>query len=104
MFVSGHNLVDWLSEADKAKSLSKLRKNWHASTKGTLIRKYRVPSKAEGRKCLHALGDFLSEGDNGFDASTHKVHFEIFFIGISRDDKDNESCLLCASPLCPKGG
>jgi len=60
------------TEADKAKSLSKLRKNWHASTKGTLIRKYRVPSKAEGRKCLHALGDFLSEGDNGFDASTHK--------------------------------
>lgn len=79
VFVSGHNLVDWLSEADKAKSLSKLRKNWHASTKGTLIRKYRVPSKAEGRKCLHALGDFLSEGDNGFDASTHKVHSEIFF-------------------------
>ncbi|CAN5973703.1 unnamed protein product [Sphagnum jensenii] len=59
-------------EAEKDKNIIKLRKNWNVSTKGTLIRKYRVPSKAEGRKILNAICSLLSDDDSFVDVSTHK--------------------------------
>jgi hypothetical protein len=64
---------DCWAEAEKDKNIIKLRKNWNVSTKGTLIRKYRVPSKAEGRKILNAICLLLSDDDSFVDVSTHKV-------------------------------
>lgn len=44
------------------------------TTKGTLVRKYRVPSKPEGRKLLSAICSLLSDDDSFIDVSTHKVY------------------------------
>lgn len=53
---------------DKWKLVSK----WKPTTKGTLKRMYRVPSKEEGRRILKEIALVLSEDDNFVDASTHK--------------------------------
>ncbi|KAJ4724083.1 E3 ubiquitin protein ligase [Melia azedarach] len=54
--------------ADKRKLVSK----WHPTTKGTLRRNYRVPSKSEGRRLLKAIASLLSEDDHFTDATSHK--------------------------------
>lgn len=54
--------------ADKRKLVSK----WHPTTKGTLRRNYRVPSKAEGQRLLKAVASLLSEDDHFVDATSHK--------------------------------
>ncbi|KAI4383667.1 hypothetical protein MLD38_009476 [Melastoma candidum] len=54
--------------ADKRKFVSK----WHPTTKGTLRRNYRVPSKSEGRRLLKAIASLLSDDDHFTDASSHK--------------------------------
>ncbi|KAM7279297.1 hypothetical protein ACFE04_006431 [Oxalis oulophora] len=54
--------------ADKRKLLSK----WHPTTKGTLRRNYRIPSKSEGRRLLKAVASLLSDDDHFTDASSHK--------------------------------
>lgn len=55
--------------ADKRKLVSK----WHPTTKGTLKRNYRVPSKSEGRRLLKAVASLLSDDDHFTDATSHKV-------------------------------
>lgn len=55
--------------ADRRKLVSK----WHPTTKGTLRRNYRVPSKSEGRRALKAIASLLSEDDHFVDATSHKV-------------------------------
>ncbi|XP_057515830.1 uncharacterized protein LOC130797297 [Amaranthus tricolor] len=54
--------------SDKRKLVSK----WHPTTKGTLRRNYRVPSKREGQRLLKAIASLLSEDDHFVDASSHK--------------------------------
>ncbi|PIN10961.1 hypothetical protein CDL12_16451 [Handroanthus impetiginosus] len=54
--------------ADKRKLVSK----WHPTTKGTLKRNYRVPSKSEGRRLLRAIASLLSDDDHFRDATSHK--------------------------------
>ncbi|KAL3519016.1 hypothetical protein ACH5RR_021605 [Cinchona calisaya] len=54
--------------ADKRKLVSK----WHPTTKGTLKRNYRVPSKSEGRRILKAIASLLSDDDQFRDATSHK--------------------------------
>ncbi|KAJ4978804.1 hypothetical protein NE237_009584 [Protea cynaroides] len=54
--------------ADKRKLVSK----WHPTTKGTLRRSYRVPSKSEGRRLLKAIAFLLSDDDHFVDATSHK--------------------------------
>ncbi|GJV17505.1 hypothetical protein Tco_1362828 [Tanacetum coccineum] len=54
--------------ADKRKLVSK----WHPTTKGTLRRNYRIPSKTEGRRLLKAIASLLSDDDHFRDASSHK--------------------------------
>ncbi|KAF4371151.1 hypothetical protein F8388_020878 [Cannabis sativa] len=54
--------------ADRRKLVSK----WHPTTKGTLKRNYRVPSKLEGRRLLKAIASLLSDDDHFVDASSHK--------------------------------
>ncbi|XP_054796801.1 uncharacterized protein LOC129302150 [Prosopis cineraria] len=50
----------------------KLVSKWHATTKGTLRRNYRVPSKSEGRRLLKAVASLLSDDDHFTDATSHK--------------------------------
>ncbi|KAG6526182.1 uncharacterized protein LOC122047421 [Zingiber officinale] len=50
----------------------KLVRKWHPTTKGTLKRNYRVPSKAEGQRLLRAVASLLSEDDHFVDATSHK--------------------------------
>ena len=51
---------------------------WHPTTKGTLRRNYRVPSKSEGRRLLKAIASLLSDDDHFVDATSHKVlHFSL---------------------------
>jgi len=54
--------------ADRRKLVSK----WHPTTKGTLKRNYRVPSKPEGRRLLKAIASLLSDDDHFVDATSHK--------------------------------
>ncbi|XP_027344798.1 uncharacterized protein LOC113857201 [Abrus precatorius] len=54
--------------ANGRKSASK----WHPTTKGTLRRNYRVPSKSEGRRLLKAIASLLSDDDHFVDATSHK--------------------------------
>ncbi|KAB2628725.1 E3 ubiquitin-protein ligase BRE1-like 2 [Pyrus ussuriensis x Pyrus communis] len=54
--------------ADKRKLVSK----WHPTTKGTLRRNYRVPSKSEGRRLLKGIASLLSDDDHFVDATSHK--------------------------------
>ncbi|CAI9106784.1 OLC1v1006003C1 [Oldenlandia corymbosa var. corymbosa] len=50
----------------------KLVSKWHPTTKGTLKRNYRVPSKSEGRRLLKAIASLLSDDDHFRDAASHK--------------------------------
>ncbi|XP_074294782.1 uncharacterized protein LOC141622675 [Silene latifolia] len=54
--------------SDKRKLVSK----WHPTTKGTLRRNYRVPSKSKGSNLLKSIAALLSEDDHFVDASSHK--------------------------------
>ncbi|KAM7497410.1 hypothetical protein LguiA_021824 [Lonicera macranthoides] len=54
--------------AEKRKLVSK----WHPTTKGTLRRNYRIPSKSEGRRLLKAIASLLSDDDHFRDATSHK--------------------------------
>ncbi|XP_052188230.1 uncharacterized protein LOC127798707 isoform X2 [Diospyros lotus] len=54
--------------ADKRKLVSK----WHPTTKGTLRRNYRVPSKSEGKRLLKSIASLLSDDDQFRDATSHK--------------------------------
>nr|XP_043631650.1 uncharacterized protein LOC122603100 [Erigeron canadensis] len=54
--------------SDKRKLVSK----WHPTTKGTLRRNYRIPSKSEGRRLLKAIASLLSDDDHFRDATSHK--------------------------------
>ncbi|XAR62897.1 hypothetical protein NMG60_11017814 [Bertholletia excelsa] len=54
--------------ADRRKLVSK----WHPTTKGTLKRSYRVPSKSEGRRLLKSIASLLSDDDQFRDATSHK--------------------------------
>ncbi|KAJ1697594.1 hypothetical protein LUZ63_006106 [Rhynchospora breviuscula] len=62
-----------LDDVDKeARERRKLVSKWHPTTKGTLRRNYRVPSKAQGQKVLKAIATLLSEDDHFLDAASHK--------------------------------
>ncbi|PHT58969.1 hypothetical protein CQW23_01332 [Capsicum baccatum] len=50
----------------------KLVSKWHPTTKGTLRRNYRVPSKTEGRRLLRSIASLLSDDDHFRDATSHK--------------------------------
>ncbi|KAG2394661.1 uncharacterized protein HKW66_Vig0079640 [Vigna angularis] len=66
--------VKWATE-EKAKEAANGRKlvsKWHPTTKGTLRRNYRVPSKSEGRRVLKAIASLLSDDDHFVDATSHK--------------------------------
>lgn len=60
-------------EEKEANDKRKLVSKWHPTTKGTLKRSYRVPSKTVGKKLLKAIASLLSEDDHFLDASSHKV-------------------------------
>lgn len=57
---------------DEAVDKRKLVSKWHPTTKGTLRRNYRVPSKSEGRRLLKAIASLLSDDDQFIDATSHK--------------------------------
>lgn len=59
--------------AKEAANGRKLVSKWHPTTKGTLRRNYRVPSKSEGRRVLKAIASLLSDDDHFVDATSHKV-------------------------------
>ncbi|WOG82865.1 hypothetical protein DCAR_0102034 [Daucus carota subsp. sativus] len=56
----------------EAASRRKLVSKWHPTTKGTLKRSYRIPSKSEGRRLLRAIASVLSDDDQFRDATSHK--------------------------------
>ncbi|CAL9759398.1 unnamed protein product [Musa acuminata subsp. burmannicoides] len=60
------------SDDKKATDRRKLVSKWHPTTKGTLKRSYRVPSKAEGRRLLKSIASLLSDDDHFVDATSHK--------------------------------
>lgn len=60
------------SDDKEAKDRRKLVSKWHPTTKGTLKRSYRVPSKNEGRRLLKAIASLLSDDDHFIDATSHK--------------------------------
>ncbi|XP_010939939.1 uncharacterized protein [Elaeis guineensis] len=60
------------SDDKEAKDRRKLVSKWHPTTKGTLKRSYRVPSKNEGRRLLKAIASLLSDDDHFTDATSHK--------------------------------
>ncbi|KAI3868049.1 hypothetical protein MKX03_035265 [Papaver bracteatum] len=59
-------------EEKEANDKRKLVSKWHPTTKGTLKRSYRVPSKTVGKKLLKAIASLLSDDDHFLDASSHK--------------------------------
>eukprot|EP00262_Sarcandra_glabra_P009471 TRINITY_DN23871_c0_g1_i1.p1 TRINITY_DN23871_c0_g1~~TRINITY_DN23871_c0_g1_i1.p1 ORF type:complete len:232 (-),score=43.37 TRINITY_DN23871_c0_g1_i1:246-941(-) len=60
------------SEDKEASNRRKLVSKWHPTTKGTLKRSYRVPSKSQGRRLLKAIASLLSDDDHFVDATSHK--------------------------------
>ncbi|MCD7465011.1 hypothetical protein HAX54_000403 [Datura stramonium] len=50
----------------------KLVSKWHPTTKGTLRRNYRVPSKPEGRRLLKSIASLLSDDDHFREMPLHK--------------------------------
>ncbi|KAH7656551.1 Pterin 4 alpha carbinolamine dehydratase protein [Dioscorea alata] len=60
------------SDDKEAINRRKLVSKWHPTTKGTLKRSYRVPSKAEGRRLLKSIAGLLSDDDHFVDATSHK--------------------------------
>ncbi|KAL0746538.1 hypothetical protein Bca101_028540 [Brassica carinata] len=75
--------------ADKRKLVSK----WHPTTKGTLRRNYRVPSKGEGNRLLKAIASLLSDDDHFRDATSHKNLIETLLQGcqIRRESAHGQS-------------
>ncbi|KAK6141284.1 hypothetical protein DH2020_024968 [Rehmannia glutinosa] len=62
---------DELSKPEKeAADRRKLVSKWHPTTKGTLRRNYRIPSKSEGRRLLKAIASLLSDDDQFRDATS----------------------------------
>ena len=59
--------------AKEGANVGNLKSKWHPTTKGTLRRNYRVPSKSEGRRLLKAIASLLSDDDHFVDATSHKV-------------------------------
>ncbi|CAI5473575.1 unnamed protein product [Closterium sp. Yama58-4] len=76
----GINLVDRVNKALFGNAAEKAAKEakkaagsrWHESTKGTLVRRCRVPNVSEGRRTLRSLMALLSEDDLFTDATSHK--------------------------------
>ncbi|KAH7404863.1 hypothetical protein KP509_15G047600 [Ceratopteris richardii] len=74
----GSDTLDWLKKMfgeDKAMHLKEImrgRNKWQTTTKGTLKRRFRVPSKAEGRRLLNQISSLLSDDDTFRDATSHK--------------------------------
>lgn len=67
----------WLEEYQgkpekEAANKRKLVSKWHPTTKGTLRRNYRIPSKSEGMRLLRSIASLLSEDDQFRDATSHK--------------------------------
>lgn len=67
----------WLEEFQtqpekEATDRRKLVSKWHPTTKGTLRRNYRIPSKSEGKHLLRSIASLLSDDDQFRDASSHK--------------------------------
>jgi len=82
-FLSGAGDVKWMpkwlkniipmgSETQETNDCMKMVRKWHATTKGTLKRSYRVPMKSEGRRLLKAIASLLSDDDTFRDATSHK--------------------------------
>ncbi|CAI7929339.1 unnamed protein product, partial [Closterium sp. NIES-54] len=76
----GINLVDRVNKALFGNAAEKAAKEakkaagsrWHESTKGTLVRRCRVPNVSEGRRTLRSLMALLSEDDLFTDVTSHK--------------------------------
>eukprot|EP00252_Welwitschia_mirabilis_P002359 TRINITY_DN1228_c0_g1_i2.p1 TRINITY_DN1228_c0_g1~~TRINITY_DN1228_c0_g1_i2.p1 ORF type:complete len:160 (+),score=26.21 TRINITY_DN1228_c0_g1_i2:151-630(+) len=67
--LTGGSKTGTLSTGDVKSMVSK----WRATTKGTLKRSYRVPTKAEGQRLLKAISFLLSDDDTFKDAGSHKA-------------------------------
>lgn len=67
--------VDGDDDAKESNDKRKLVSKWHPTTKGTLKRSYRVPSKLAGQRLLKLIASLLSEDDHFIDATSHKVMF-----------------------------
>ncbi|ERN11143.1 hypothetical protein AMTRI_Chr04g180870 [Amborella trichopoda] len=68
-------LENFQGKADEEREASDRRKlvsKWHPTTKGTLKRSYRVPSKTVGKRLLKAIASLLSDDDHFRDATSHK--------------------------------
>eukprot|EP00897_Mesotaenium_endlicherianum_P004517 jgi/Mesen1/4093/ME000214S03277 len=61
-----------VGNAGKEKKSAVSTSKWHISTKGTLMRKLRVPSSKQGRQMLQGVCSILSEDDLFNEAGTHK--------------------------------
>ncbi|KAF9587253.1 hypothetical protein IFM89_039534 [Coptis chinensis] len=61
------------SEEKEATDRRKLVRNWHPTTKGTLKRSYRVPSKSAGQRLLKGIASLLSDDDQFIDADLTRV-------------------------------
>ncbi|GBG89982.1 hypothetical protein CBR_g50072 [Chara braunii] len=59
-------------EQREREEMMRLVKSWHTTTKGTLKKKYRVVSAAEGKRLLSDICALLSDDDTFKDAGTHK--------------------------------
>lgn len=73
----GADLAKWFEELQsrpekEATDKRKLVSKWHPTTKGTLRRNYRIPSKSEGKRLLKAIASLLSDDDQFRDATSHK--------------------------------
>lgn len=71
--MDGFSWSECYSDDKEATERRKLVRKWHPTTKGTLKRNYRVPSKAEGHRLLKAIASLLSDDDHFVDATSHKV-------------------------------
>ncbi|KAK9156608.1 hypothetical protein Scep_003182 [Stephania cephalantha] len=60
------------SEEKEAAKRRQFVRKWHPTTKGTLKRSYRVPSKSVGQRLLKAIASLLSDDDHFIDATSHK--------------------------------
>jgi hypothetical protein len=65
--------ASFIWSAKEAANGANLTSKWHPTTKGTLRRNYRVPSKSEGRRLLKSIASLLSDDDHFVDATSHKV-------------------------------
>ncbi|KAH9315317.1 hypothetical protein KI387_023944, partial [Taxus chinensis] len=66
------NMLSLGSETQTADERRKMVSKWHATTKGTLKRSYRVPMKSVGRHLLKAISSLLSDDDTFCNGTYHK--------------------------------